>query len=674
MLPQSLREPFIKFESRNIQLSFLFVGLFLLPNIWMRIVLFLSVWLLTGGIYQVYLISKTYKRDFMLIYKLLGLSFCLFKLIIFKTTIVDILRKYVLKHPQKVMLVNGQNKEEEWTFEMIDQESSRVANYFSNNVGLKKGDCVALYMTNRPEFIYITLGLAKIGVIAALVNSHLRQDSMVYALKAGNAKALIYGIELQDAVDEMEKSLLDLSPNFTLYCSKSGVSPEDITRKRSPVSKDFDEIVSKSPANRGASQNISLSPSSVIFYIYTSGTTGLPKPVKITHMRQMVILMAIKNLLDLNSEDTSYCYLPLYHASGIQLGIGNAFANGGKVVIKKKFSARNFWKDCVKYKVTATQYIGEICRFLLATKPIPEETQHSIRIIYGNGLRPEIWRSFVERFKIPLVGEFYGSTEGNMNLINFDNTVGAVGCIPNIIPKFLIELITPIHLIKVNPQTLEVYRDENGLCVQCDVGEIGEGIGRIVKGHPVKEFNGYANEEENGNKILRDVLKKGDIFFRSGDLLVQDELGYLYFKDRVGDTFRWKGENVSTYEVEMTANSLLDNQTEVAVYGVKVSGMDGRAGMIALPSKDEDVKKLLDKLFDGFKSKLPLYARPVFVRLLHSEMALTATYKIKKFSLKTEGYDINLLKDDSFYYATKNGYLPLTQNVYDELSFGKIQL
>ncbi|CAB4055460.1 SLC27A1_4 [Lepeophtheirus salmonis] len=269
----------------------------------------------------------------------------------------------------------GQNKEEEWTFEMIDQESSRVANYFSNNVGLKKVICV---------------------------------------------KTLWF--------DEMEKSLLDLSPNFTLYCSKSGVSPEDITRKRSPVSKDFDEIVSKSPANRGASQNISLSPSSVIFYIYTSGTTGLPKPVKITHMRQMVILMAIKNLLDLNSEDTSYCYLPLYHASGIQLGIGNAFANGGKVVIKKKFSARNFWKDCVKYKVTATQYIGEICRFLLATKPIPEETQHSIRIIYGNGLRPEIWAFF-----------------------------------------FLIELITPIHLIKVNPQTLEVYRDENGLCVQCDV-------------------------------------------------------------------------------------------------------------------------------------------------------------------------------------------------------------
>eukprot|EP00096_Caligus_rogercresseyi_P012593 TRINITY_DN5325_c0_g1_i1.p1 TRINITY_DN5325_c0_g1~~TRINITY_DN5325_c0_g1_i1.p1 ORF type:complete len:706 (-),score=171.66 TRINITY_DN5325_c0_g1_i1:280-2397(-) len=673
MLSLMLKEPFIRLESRSLQLSFLFVGLFLLPSIWMRVVLFLSLWLLTGGVYQLYLISKTYKRDITLIAKLIGLVFDLLKLSFFGNTMIDVLRKYALKHPKKVMIVNGQCNDEEWTYERMEKESNCVANYFSG-AKLKKGDCVALLMTNRPEFLAITLGLAKIGVIAALVNSHLRQDSLLHAIRAGKAKGLIYGIELQDSVLEIED---ELSSDFSLFVSKRGVPKEEFpsSSPRTPH-KDLDEIIRQASSARR--KDVKLNYSDVIFYIYTSGTTGLPKPVKITHMRQMVIIVAIRNLLAMNSEDISYCYLPLYHASGIQMGIGNAFANGGKIIIKKKFSASNFWKDCVKYNVTTTQYIGEICRFLLAKKPCPEENSHQIKLIYGNGLRPEIWRTFVERFKIPCVAEFYGSTEGNMNLINFDNTVGAVGCIPNMVPKFLVELITPIHLIKVNPQTLEVYRDENGLCVPCGVGEIGEGIGRIIKGHPVKEFHGYANEEDNQKKVLRDVLRKGDQFFRSGDLLVQDELGYLYFKDRVGDTFRWKGENVSTYEVEMTVSTLLENNAEVAVYGVSVPGYDGRAGMMAVPYSKENssssMPELLERLFRGLTLKLPPYARPVFVRLLHNQMALTATYKVKKFDLKSEGYDPSRSVGDSLFYASKTGYLPLTQEAFEGISIGKVGL
>ena len=243
--------------------------------------------------------------------------------------------------------------------------------------------------------------------------------------------------------------------------------------------------------------------------------------------------------IGLSSEDVVYCHLPLYHSSGGQVATCSSLLFGTKTVIRKKFSASAFWKDCVKYNVTATQYIGEICRYLLATPECPEEKQHRVRIMFGNGLRPQIWTKFVQRFNIPNIAEFYGATEGNANMINIENRVGAVGFMAVIFPRFIVDKLLPLRLIKVDKETGQPLRDAKGFCIPCETGEPGEFVGKIVRGDPVKDFQGYRDPEATKKKILTDVFQKGDLYFRSGDILLCDELGWLYFKDRAGDTFRY---------------------------------------------------------------------------------------------------------------------------------------
>merc|ERR1719495_103844 len=318
--------------------------------------------------------------------------------------------------------------------------------------------------------------------------------------------------------------------------------------------------------------------------------------------------------------------------------MAGCFAGGFKFVLRKKFSASHYWKDCVRYKATVGQYIGEICRYLLNTPECPEEKMHTVRLMFGNGLRPQIWPQFIKRFNIPNISEFYGSTEGNSNIINKDNVVGSVGFVPVLFPGLL-----PLGLIKVSKETGEPERDADGLCIRCKPGEPGEFVGEIVKNHPARDFHGYADKSATDKKKLSNVWRRGDTCFRSGDILVMDRLGYLYFKDRVGDTFRWRGENVSTAEVEATISNMVELR-DAAVYGVQIPGTEGRAGMAAIHDPDGEVD--LGALAVGVTEQLPSFARPLFIRLV-AHLDMTGTFKLKKFNLQKEGFDLTEIESKS---------------------------
>ena len=426
----------------------------------------------------------------------------------------------------------------------------------------------------------------------------------------------------------------------------------------------------------------------------------------------MVGCVAMQNMSCLKSDDVFYTCLPLYHATGVLAGVGRALIYGNTVILRKRFSASAFWKDCVLHKVTVVQHIGEICRYLLRQDYTPEEKQHQIRTMIGSGLRAEIWPEFVSRFGIKQIHEFYGSTDGNCTMINVDGRVGAAGFVP-----VLLRRINPFGLIRLDPVTDEPLRNpKSGLAIRCEPGEAGELVGRILENDITREFAGYAGKDgvtESKKKILRNVFRQGDSHFRTGwknsgticnmrymclnvslvigDLFVQDDYGYMYFKDRLGDTFRWKGENVATVEVEGVISSATCLK-DCVVYGVQVPGTEGRAGMasIANPGKSLD----LEKLATAMNKSLPAYARPLFVRVLvqlettgmsfthfHSfspwlktlKLSVVGTHKLRKADLQREGFSREWIRDPLFFY--KDGkYEELTADLYKSIMEGAVRL
>jgi len=333
-------------------------------------------------------------------------------------------------------------------------------------------------------------------------------------------------------------------------------------------------------------------------------------------------------------------------------------------VILKKFSASRFWKDCIKYNVTVSQYLGELCRYLLNQPPSPEDKQHKVRLMYGNGVRPEIWEEFLRRFNNPTICELYGATEGNASLVNFEGKVGAIGVVPRIASLFLKSTI-----IKVDPVTGDPIRKENGLAIRCKPNEPGEAVSLIVEGDPIRQFDGYTDPKATEKKIIRDIFKKGDCAFRSGDILVMDEYGYFYFKDRTGDTFRWKGENVSTTEVEFTLSKYSDHK-DVVVYGVQIPGTDGRAGMASIADPEDSLN--LETLASGIAKELPAYARPIFIRVI-PQITQTGTYKLQKMDLLKDEYNIHKIQDKIYFYQGGK-YVPLTAELYEKINSGKMRI
>jgi fatty-acyl-CoA synthase len=329
------------------------------------------------------------------------------------------------------------------------------------------------------------------------------------------------------------------------------------------------------------------------------------------------------------------------------------------VVLKKRFSASHFWSEVREEGCTMFVYIGELCRYLVNQPPSEDETKHKIRLAFGNGLRPDIWPVMKSRFKIPDILEFYGSTEGNVSLFNFDGRTGAIGRAPKWLRKRF-----NVRLVQFDVETEQPVRGMNGLCIEAGPGQIGECIGKIG-GDARSEYSGYVDKSATEKKVLHDVFEKGDAWFATGDLMKSDADGYLYFVDRIGDTFRWKGENVSTNEVAERLQAI-PGVKEANVYGVAVEGAEGRAGMAALVvDKEFDIKAFEAKVVE----ELPVFARPLFVRLL-PEMETTGTFKQRKMDLVADGYDYLKVKGPLFFLDAKRGYVKLTRAVYDKLAAG----
>lgn len=604
-----------------------------------------------------YIAACTAKRDLNGLYVLLRVKVALWRYMRNGSNIPSIFAKTVKLHPNKPALIYEATGEA-WTFTQLDELSNAVG-HWARDQGWVPGDVVALFMESRPLQVALWLGLAKVGIEAALINFNLRQDSLLHCLGVSKSRAIVFGAELANAILEVSSSLNQSMVRFCTgelgaaqlegLCSQP-LDPLLVSADRHPPS----------PCNPPKGMNDRL------FYIYTSGTTGLPKAAIVVHSRYYRIAAFGYFAFCMHPEDIIYDCLPLYHSAGSIVGVGQCLINGLTVVVKKKFSASRFWDDCIKYNCTVIQYIGEICRYLLSQPVQPSEKRHKVRLAVGNGLRPSVWEAFTQRFGVKQIGEFYGATECNCSIANMDGKVGACGFNSRILPY-----VYPIRLVKIDEETMELVRDSRGLCVPCRPGEPGFLVGRINQEDPLRRFDGYANTDATRKKIVHNVFKKNDSAYLSGDVLVMDDFGYMYFRDRGGDTFRWRGENVSTTEVEGILSSLLC-QTDVAVYGVTVPGVEGKAGMAAIADTTGgfDPNSFLQKV----QQALPSYSRPVFLRI-SPQVDTTGTFKIQKTRLQREGYDPRHTTDRIYFLNARAArYEVVDEELYNSITEGKVSL
>lgn len=536
------------------------------------------------------------------------------------------------------------------TYGEFDDGANRVANWALDQ-GLKAGDCVALFMENRAEYVGIWYGLSKVGVVTALINSNLTDDALAHCINIADARHVIFGAR-QDAAIASVDGLLGGAPGlWTLGGATSGAI-QDLAQTLAATSAERPERTHRQDL-RGKD---------LALYVYTSGTTGLPKAARLTHMRTQGMMRSFIAPCRVTERDRVYITLPLYHGTGGICGVGLALMTGASMILREKFSASQFWDDAVREGATAFAYIGELCRYLLNQPEHPLERSHRIRTGFGNGLRPEIWQDFFDRFGIPHLAEFYGSTEGNVSFANYDGKIGAVGKIP----KFLASKFDHIAFVKFDVESEQPVRGEDGFCVRCDPNEAGEAIGRINMDEPRGRFEGYNDAQATQRKILTDVFEPGDRWFRTGDLMRMDEQGYIYFVDRIGDTFRWKGENVATNEVAEALSRAPGVQT-ANVYGVPVPGTDGKAGMAAITATG-DVD--FDTLYAWLSQRLPAYAVPIFIRR-QQEAETTGTFKYRKVELVEEGFHPDKVDDPVWFANPETGaYEPLTRDAYETICAG----
>jgi fatty-acyl-CoA synthase len=519
--------------------------------------------------------------------------------------------------------------------------------------GLRSGDVMCLFMANCPDYMAIWLGLSRIGVTVALINTNLTADALLHSVSTVAPRGVIAGAPLAAALGAARARL-----NAEIECWVDGASDCGLPRLDLAIGELGDEAL-----DAGEFRAPTLSERALC--IYTSGTTGLPKAANVSHYRLMQWSHWFAGLMDTQPTDRMYNCLPMYHSVGGVVATGATLVGGGAVILRERFSATAFWADVTAEGCTLMQYIGELCRYLLASPPHPEETRHSLRLACGNGLRTEVWVPFQERFRIPQILEYYAATEGNFSLYNCEGRAGAIGRIPPFLAHRL-----PVALVAFDLDTGLPVRDAQGRCRRCAIEEVGEALGQVVSDQGVSRFEGYTDGAASDKKILRDVFTPGDRWYRTGDLMRQDAQGFFYFVDRVGDTFRWKGENVSTTELAGVI-AQVPGVTDVAVYGVAVPQADGRAGMAALVvGKGFDLEVLRRALV----AQLPAYARPVFLRVL-SELEITGTFKLRKQELMQEGYDPARVTDALFIdNAAAGRYLPLDAARFEQLKSGALRL
>ena len=519
---------------------------------------------------------------------------------------------------------------------------------------LKSGDAVALLMSNCAEYLAIWLGLTRIGVVVALVNSQLAGDVLAHSIKIADPKYLIVGADLASRVAAI-RPRLPAGLACRVVGSNLGFEPLE------------PELDSSSGEPLTAAEREPPPIDATALYIYTSGTTGLPKAAKVSHYRLMQWSHWFAGMMDTQPHDRMFNCLPLYHSVGGVVATFATLVNGGAVVIRPRFSASDFWRDVRDQRCTLFQYIGELCRYLVNTPHQPSETQHCLRIACGNGLRPEVWVAFQTRFRIPRILEYYASTEGNFSLYNCEGQPGAIGRIPAFLANRL-----PVALLRFDVEKSEPWRNADGFCERCAANEVGEAVGLMpaAGGERAGRFEGYADEEASNRKVLRNVFKAGDSWYRTGDLMRRDERGFYYFVDRVGETYRWKGENVSTAEV-LTVLTASRGVIEGVVYGVSVPGADGRAGMAALVVNAEfDLAAFRAEV----ASRLPPYARPVFLRTL-ATLEATGTFKPRKQELMQAGFDPIRVTDPLYFDdARSQRYVSLDAALFAAISDGTIRI
>ena len=525
--------------------------------------------------------------------------------------------KAVKRNPQGIALLF---EDQSYSYRALNEWANQIAHYYLS-LGAKKGDVIAVMVENRPELIATIVALAKIGVTIALVNTSQVGKVLAHSINLVNPIAVIAGEEVRAAIDEARPELKVPQDRFHWFADQetrkhAGTAPKDYVN----LAQQIDQFPKFNP-----STTRTVTGKDGLFYIYTSGTTGLPKAVIFTHSRWTLAYGTYGHILNLGKDDVMYVTLPLYHATGVVVCWCGVIAGSATLAVRRKYSTSAFWKDVQKFNASAIGYVGELCRYLIDAPTTELDRAHRVTKMIGNGMRPNIWGKFKERFGVQEVLELYASSEGNVgfsNIFNFDNTVGFSP--------------TPYAIVEFDKEKNELVRDKKGHCKKVKTGEVGLLIGKITSRSP---FDGYTDPEKNKSVILKDVFTKGDSYFNTGDLVRDIGFRHAQFVDRLGDTFRWKGENVSTTEVE---NMVCEYHkiAEAVVYGVEIPNTNGRAGMAAITLVDgEELNEAdLSAMVNVFKKCLPSYAIPVFLRV-QAKVETTGTFKYQKNKLKEDAFD-----------------------------------
>jgi citronellyl-CoA synthetase len=558
--------------------------------------------------------------------------------------------KHAITRPNAVALI-CEGSQVSWK-ELNDQ-----ANVIANSLvaqGIKPGDCVSLFMQNSIAFVACLLGINKTGATAGLINTNLTKQPLTHCINLIDSRKCIFGSEMTDSLNDVKDQLeMKDGADFLMVADgeNSNLPNWAVTLNPEDDAGNIDNLPITNSITIGATA----------FYIFTSGTTGLPKAAIVSNKRAISgSHMAGVSLLRINHTDRMYNCLPLYHGTGLIMGLLAAFHVGASTVIRRRLSISAFWEDIRKNNCTSFIYIGELIRYLMSRPEQVNDADNPIRTIIGNGLRPDIWNQFKARFEIDRIGEFYAASEGNGgfgNILNKQCTVG-LG-------------VAPVKLVKYDVAEDEIIRDEQGCCIEVNEGDAGLLLIEITN---TTKFEGYTNDEATEKKLVRNVVEAGNLYFNSGDLMKTVDVGFSFgqkhyqFVDRIGDTFRWKSENVSTNELAEIINQHPDVIFSNA-YGVQIPGTDGRAGMAAIVFKEGismsnvDLKSLSDHINDS----LPSYARPIFIRIL-TELPTTSTHKLQKNSLREEAFHLDKLVD--YVLVKKPGedcYVRLDSDFYDQI-------
>ncbi|MQA60565.1 MAG: long-chain-acyl-CoA synthetase [Actinophytocola sp.] len=559
-----------------------------------------------------------------------------------KESIGHVFQQAAGRHPGRAFI---RFEDTELTYGEANAQVNRYAAVLAQH-GAGDGSVVGVLSSNRPETMLVALAAVKLGAIAGMLNYNQRGDVLNHSQHLLDSTVFVVGAECEDALASL--------PDGELRGTVIGLANEGATLPGHP---DLDELAANA-SEEDPPQCARITADAKAFYIFTSGTTGMPKASTMSHLRWLKSMTGLGGLgVRLKPADTLYCCLPLYHNNALTVSLSSVLASGATLAIGRSFSASRFWDDVARTRSTAFCYIGELCRYLL-NQPVREAEKHNkVRVVVGNGLRPELWHEFTERFGIERVAEFYGASECNLAFVNALNIDRTAGICP-----------LPFAIVDYDPATEQPRRDAKGKLRKVRTGEVGLLITKVTNRAP---FDGYTDPDATERKLLRGAFRSGDCWFNTGDLVRKQGFNHVAFADRLGDTFRWKGENVATTEVEAALGEHPAVEQAV-VYGVGVPGTDGKAGMAAIKLAD-------DAAFDGaavaqhLVKHLPSYAVPLFLRVT-DEIEQTSTFKSRKVDLRDEGYDAERVADPLYVLAGDGGYVPAYPSYPEEVAAGKVRV